>query len=67
MRIITRAAAVTVFIGSAGAIALLTVLLVRYGLGVPPAALRINALISASALSFVLVVAIFGGVDEREK
>ena len=47
--------------------ALLTVLLIRYGLGVPPAVLRLNALISAGALCFVLVVAIVGGGDEREK
>ena len=67
MRIIERAVALTIFIGSAGMIALLTVLLIHYGLGVPPAVLRLNALISAGALSFVLVVAIVGGADEREK
>lgn len=67
MRIIDFAVALTVFIGSAGVIALLTVLLIHYGLGVSPAVLRLNALISAGALGFVLVVAIFGGDDEREK
>ncbi len=67
MRTIRQAVALTAFIGSAGATALLIVLLVRYAMGVPPAVLRLNALISASALSFVLVVAIFGGADEREK
>jgi hypothetical protein len=67
MRIVDRAVALTIFIGSAGATALLTVLLIHYGLGVPASVLRLNALISAAALSFVLVVAIVGGADEREK
>ncbi|WP_212273518.1 hypothetical protein [Bradyrhizobium sp. AUGA SZCCT0169] len=47
--------------------ALLMMLLVWYGLGVPPAALRINALISAGAIGFVVVVAIAGGADESEE
>ena len=51
MRIIDRAVVLTIFIGSAGVTALLTVLLIRYGLGVPAAVLRLNALISAGALS----------------
>jgi len=67
MRIIDSAVALTVFIGSAGATALLTVLLIHYGLGVPSAVLGLNALISAGVLGFVLVVAMFGGADEREK
>jgi hypothetical protein len=36
-------------------------------LGVPPAVLRVNALISAGALSFVLVVVVVGGVDESKE
>ncbi len=67
MRTIERVVVLTIFIGSAGVAALFTVLLIRYGLGVPPAVLRLNALISAGALSFVLAVAIVGGADEREK
>ena len=67
MRIVDRAVALTIFIGSAGVTALLTVLLIHYGLGVPASVLRLNALISAVALSFVLVVAIVGGADENEK
>ena len=67
MRIIELVVALTIFIGSAGVIALLTVLFIRYGLGVPPAVLRLNALISAGALCFVLVVAIVGGADETEE
>jgi hypothetical protein len=63
MRIIKRAVALMIFIGSAGVIALLTVLFVRYGLGIPPAVLRLNAIISAGALCFVLVVAIVVGTD----
>ena len=67
MRIVQRAVAFTVFIGTAGLVALITVMFVRYGLGLTPAVLRLNALISAGALTFVLVVAIVGGADEREK
>lgn len=67
MRIVDRAIALTIFIGSAVVTALLTVLLIHYGLGVPASVLRLNALISAAALSFVLVVSIVGGADEREK
>ena len=67
MRIVQLAVALTVFIESAGLVALITVMFVRYGLGVPPAVLRSNCLISAGALTFVLVVAIVGGADEREK
>jgi nucleoside phosphorylase len=67
VKIIQLVVALTIFIGSACVVALSMVLLVRYGLGVPPAALRLNALISAGALSLVVVVAIAGGADEREK
>lgn len=68
MRTINRAVAFIVFIGSAGMTALLTVLLlIDYGLGVPAAVLRLNALISAAALSFVLLVAMASGTDESEK
>ena len=67
MRIVQRAVAFTVFMRSAGLVALMTVMFVRYGLGLAPAVLRLNALISAGALTFVLVVAIVGGADEREK
>ena len=35
MRIVERAVVLTIFIGSAGVTALFTVLLIRYGLGVP--------------------------------
>jgi hypothetical protein len=67
MRIIELAVALTIFLGTACVAALLTVLFVRYGLGVPPELLRLNALVSAGALSFVLVVVIVGGVDESEE
>jgi hypothetical protein len=67
MRIVNRAAAVTIFIGSAGVTALLTALLIHCGLGVPASVLRVDALISAAALSVVLVVAIVGGADEERK
>jgi hypothetical protein len=67
MRIVQRAVALTIFIGSAGLAALLTVVLINDGLGVSPAVLRLNALISAATLTFVLVVAIVAGPDEEEK
>ena len=67
MRIIDLAVALTIYLGSACVAALLMMLLVWYGLGVPPAALRLNALISAGAIGFVLVVAISGGADESEE
>jgi hypothetical protein len=67
VKIIERAVAFTIFMGSAGVIAVLMVLLIRYGLGIPLAVLRLNALISAGALCCVLAVALVGGVDEREK
>jgi hypothetical protein len=66
MRIIDLAVALTIFIGSACVTALLTVLLIHYGLGVPPAVLRLNALISAGALSFLVVLAMAGGGDGRK-
>jgi hypothetical protein len=65
MRIMELIVALICFIGSAGVTALLTALFVHYGLGVPPAALRLNALISAGALSVVLAVAM-AGAHERE-
>ena len=65
MRIIELTVALAIFIGSACMAALVMALLVRYALGVPPAALGLNALISAGALGFILVV-IIGAADERE-
>jgi hypothetical protein len=65
MRMIDLAVALTIYLACVAA--LLMMLLVWYGLGVPPAALRINALISAGAIGFVVVVAIAGGADESEE
>ena len=62
VRIMNRAVMLVVFVGSAGLTALFTVLFIHYGLGVPPSVLRLNALISAGALSFVLAVAIVGAL-----
>ena len=61
-----QAVALIIFLGSAIVTALLTVLFVRYGLGVPPAVLRLNALVSAGALGIMLVVAMVG-TDESEE
>lgn len=66
MRTIDQAVALIIFLGSAIVTALLTVLFVHYGLGVPPAVMRLNALISAGALGVVLVVAMVGA-DESEE
>lgn len=65
MRVMDLAIELVVFVGSAAVTALLTVLFIDYGLGVPPSVLRLNALISAGALGIVLAVAIVGA-DERE-
>ncbi len=67
VRIVNWAIVVTIFIGSACGTALLTLLLVHHGLGVPASVLSLNALISAVALAFVLLVAIFAGADESER
>jgi hypothetical protein len=61
-----QAVTLILFLGSAIVTALLTVLFVHYALGVPPAVMRLNALISAGALGVVLVVAMVGA-DESEE
>ncbi|NOJ42218.1 hypothetical protein [Bradyrhizobium australiense] len=66
MRIIDLAVAVIFFIASAGVTALLMAVCIHYGLGVPPAALRMNALISASALGVVLLVAMAGAHESED-
>ncbi|MEH2622298.1 hypothetical protein [Bradyrhizobium sp. AZCC 1719] len=66
MRIIDLAVAVIFFIASAGVTALLMAVFIHYGLGVPPAALRMNALISAGALSVVLLVAMAGAHESED-
>ena len=66
MRIIDLAVAVIFFVASAGVTALLMVVFIHYGLGVPPAALRMNALISAGALSVVLLVAMAGARENED-
>jgi len=66
MRIIDLAVAVIFFIASAGVTALLMAVFIHYGLGVPPAALRMNALISAGALSVVLLVAMVGAHESED-
>ena len=66
MRIIDLTVAVIFFIASAGVTALLMAVFSHYGLGVPPAALRMNALISAGALSVVLLVAMAGAHESED-
>jgi hypothetical protein len=57
MRIIDLAVALIFFIASAGVTALVMAVFIHYGLGVPPAVLRFDALISAGILGLVLVAA----------
>lgn len=55
MRIIDLAVALAFFIASAGVAALLMAVFIHYGLGVPPAALRADALVSAGILGLLLM------------
>ena len=57
MRIIDLAVALIFFIVSAGVAAFLMAVFIHYGLGVPPAALRVDALVSAGILSLLLMAA----------
>jgi hypothetical protein len=57
MRIIDLAVALIYFIASAGVVALVRALFIHHGLGVPPAVLRFDALISAGLVSLVLLMA----------
>lgn len=58
MRIVDLAVALVVFIASAGVTAFLMAVFIQYGLGVPPAALRIDALVSAGILSLLLMATV---------
>jgi hypothetical protein len=55
MRIIDLAVALIFFIASAGVAAFLMAVFIHYGLGIPPAVLRFDALISAGILSLLLL------------
>jgi hypothetical protein len=55
MRSFDLAVVLISFIASAGMAALLMAVFIHYGLGVPPAALRVDALVSAGILSLLLV------------
>ncbi len=57
LRAIDRAVALIFYIGSAGVTAFLTTLFARYGLGVTPAALRLDALIAAGLLGVAFLLA----------
>ena len=57
MRIIDLAVALIFFIASAGVAAFAMAAFIHYGLGVPPAALRVDALVSAGILSLLLMAA----------
>jgi hypothetical protein len=65
MRNVEAIVALIIFVGSAGMTALLMVLLIRYGLKVAPATLRLDALISAAAFGFVFAMA--ARADESER
>jgi hypothetical protein len=55
MRIVDLAVALIIFIASAGVAAFLMAIFIQYGLGVPSAALRVDALVSAGILSLLLM------------
>jgi len=57
MRIMDLAVALMFYVASAGVSALVIAVFIHYGLGVPPAVLRLDALISAGSLSLVLLMA----------
>lgn len=57
MRIMDLAVALIFYIASAGVTALVMAAFIHYGLGVPPAVLRLDALISAGFLGLVLLTA----------
>ncbi len=58
MRIVDLAVALIFFIASAGVAALVMAAFIHFGLGVPPAVLRLDALICAGFLSLVLLMAV---------
>ena len=57
MRIIDLAFALIYFIATAGVTAILMAVFMHYGLGVAPAALRLDALIAAGLLGVAVVLA----------
>lgn len=57
MRIVDLAVALIVFIASAVA-AFLMAIFIQYGLGVPPATLRVDALVSAGILGLLLMATV---------
>jgi hypothetical protein len=58
MRIVDLAVALIIFMASAGVAAFLMTVVIQYGLGVPPAALRVDALVSAGILSLLLMATV---------
>jgi hypothetical protein len=61
MRIIDLAVALIFFFASASVTALVMAVFIHYGLGVPPAALRVDALVSAGILSLLLMATVMIG------
>jgi len=57
MRIMDLAVALLFYVASAGVSAFVIAVFIHYGLGVSPAVLRLDALISAGSLSLVLLMA----------
>jgi hypothetical protein len=57
MRIMDLAVALMFYVASAGVSAFVIGVFIHYGLGVSPAVLRLDALISAGSLSLVLLMA----------
>jgi hypothetical protein len=66
LRAINRAVALIFYLGSAGVTAFLTTLFTSYGLGVAPAALRLDALIAAGLLGVTFLLAMAISHNEEE-
>lgn len=66
LRAIDRAIALIFYLGSAGVTAFLTTLFTSYGLGVAPAALRLDALIAAGLLGVAFLLAMAISHNEEE-
>ena len=64
-KVVNRVIMLTFFVGSAGVAALLTALSCHYALGVAPAVLRIDAVISAGVLSVLLLLAMAGAREDN--
>jgi hypothetical protein len=66
LRVVNRVIAMTFYLGSAAAAALVTALLVRGALGVSPAVLRLDAFIAAGLVGLLLLVTMAGAREDND-